>query len=278
MGFSLTGLSPFYLQTEREETLDDSLTNLQWLWNLNVNISNPIHDIGIHPTSNHTKRDMFPIKNHSKSFLPEKQIKAAAIQFHNNNRAQLASAGLNKKRNEFVHPYQKQNSRALPSGLVKTDFDAIKSLSSGNRKFTNTQPTDSTPKISRYGGHADVKPKKTSPPSNAKMIKTTGQQKNNDNDSAEDTILEQSLKTCPLLSDAAFPDLSKSDQIEQQSSFSKPSVSITTLVLMALQQSKNGKLSFTSICKWIQENFPFYGTCETKLQVIASYIKIFYTN
>lgn len=218
---------------------------------------------------------MFPIKNHSRSFLPEKQIKTAAIQFHNNNRSP-SSAVSHKKRNEFVHPYQKQNSRALPSGLIKTDFDAIKNFSSA-RKLSNGLSTDATHKASRYGGNTDVKPKKTSPPSQAKMIKTSSSiSKNTDIlNTVEDSNSEQSQKTCPLLSDAAFPVLSKSDLGEQPSSLSKPSLSVTTLVLMALQQSKNGKLSFTSICKWIQENFPFYGTCETKLQVccIITYIK-----
>ena len=37
----MTILVQFTFQTRSHDTLDDSLTSLQWLWNLNVNISNP---------------------------------------------------------------------------------------------------------------------------------------------------------------------------------------------------------------------------------------------
>ena len=49
--------------------------------------------------------------------------------------------------------------------------------------------------------------------------------------------------------------------------YEKPGFSYTSLICMALQNNKKHKMSFSSICKWISDNFMYYRYAETGWQV-----------
>lgn len=50
----------------------------------------------------------------------------------------------------------------------------------------------------------------------------------------------------------------------------KPTFSFTSLICMALQNNKKHKMSFSSICKWITDNFMYYRYADPGWQVCSS--------
>lgn len=52
-----------------------------------------------------------------------------------------------------------------------------------------------------------------------------------------------------------------------QSNYEKPPFSYSTLIYLAIQQSKNGRVTLNEIYHWIKDNFKFYGSAEPGWQV-----------
>ena len=131
-------------QAKNHDTLDDSLTSLQWLWNLNVNISNPTDQIdqsnNLHPSF-------------SKNFSDIDKNSASAPQLPVDNNG-LSTSPKNLNENCSNHLLQQQVN--LANLTVQLTNGAIKALPKSGRK-TSVQvigrpspPISHTQRYARY--------------------------------------------------------------------------------------------------------------------------------
>jgi len=234
---------------EKKDCLDDSLTNLQWLWNLNVNISSPVDgDI----------RNCYSRSNGSTDV--SKTSMFVANRKYDNRR--FKSSGGRVRQNKS-------------NGFVKNPCDNFYSTNSRHKVLTNQSDLRNESVTNTSSRTVDV----IGPIKNKEekgIFFTKSQLDLNllgfeeKPDVSKINFLSKN-DSYPLLSDASiYPITSGGDIKERKNSQSnlipvrnediniKPPHSISTLIVLALQSSQTGCMCLPSICQWIKDNVEIY--------------------
>jgi len=230
---------------DRKDSLDDSLTNLQWLWNLNVNISNPV-DGG--------SRSIFSRTNYNRK----------RNGFYTPNRRQASKS----RQNKSVPSYTKSSSNFRSTAPIASNNNQ-KKFSTISLDQLNSRTTFKPDKNKPYRRKIDFS-KNTTPKIERKPVvfvnKTSPKSFDQFEFEEKPDISKISFQTTkndcyPLLSDAAFyPD----PNIENKKQLISPKVeikrlnSIPGLICKAIKSSATGQLCLESIFKWIKYNNEYY--------------------
>ena len=286
-------------QANDYDVLDDSLTSLHWLSNLNVNISNPTKDNG-KDTSQQRNQGIFPP-------FPPTQTKNG---LHHPGAQHFQNGEINyARRNWNIQPGgNKQRNRKTSAKIGRNSSSAAPAV---GRPTPPPVPSDSEPRMHSASVSSSkilvrglpLNPPMSLPHSNVNEteIRDTaagwmngvinarlkGAHEANRTQPAVlpqiQTVLNGPQHAHPVI-EAPVSSASPTSQYSfsprevmldimpgqvdyRNNPYVKPTFSYTTLICMALQNSKKHKMSFTAICKWIADNFMYYRYAESGWQV-----------
>lgn len=235
------------MQNNTKDSLDDSLTSLQWLWNLNVNIQPQIDSCK-------------PIDSVGQDGIMEE-----FSQIH---------PTLNTCKKRFMSKCHHQDLTNFTSVPPKTHIDPC--LCNGPEFNSSTSNDYSLYKNNQFLGK--TKHAKNIPTSNTTEVGGCSLSNNHTLSDQQkvvcDTNNQQNIYNGPLLSDAATSptrNLKKellADAIDYKTNaYVRPPFTFVSLICMALHKSKRNRMTSSSICKWIKDNYIYYRYADALWQV-----------
>jgi len=253
---------------------DDSLTNLQWLWNLNVNLSNPTSN-GVFNVAGKVvdpKHESYPSVFPGDQMLQQKHRPT-------NSAPPTNAFHISSKQNSL-------NSASRKATLLKcVEYEVP---THGMTCSTDASMQEPASSYSMPALHGQALTTSTKQGLKAKLpIKVVGAEvmqglcsRKEPLDGSKNFV---NPKTASHLNQCTLPDMMQlpiqnggmpsrpntfSGQMNHKPNpYAKPAFSYTTLICMALNSAKRNHMTFPSICKWIKDNFIYYRYADSGWQV-----------
>ncbi|XP_076801422.1 uncharacterized protein LOC143445910 [Clavelina lepadiformis] len=271
-----------------QESLDDSLTSLQWLWNMNVNISNPIEMNAKNNQNSHIDGMLpaFPrsIINelHNNSTLPVKHGASRLTAKTNYTKLRNGAFG------EATRPMARVGRKTSAPTPGTTEQNPIRTdtLSAGSiklhRRTTSFVGNESANQLPGWRPTNKVDAVFQPTPRTSQLQDLTLKGLDEKKNGALPQILPSPTQADgePLLSGAgssssrnysfsprqATLDVLPGQVDYKNNPYVKPPFSFTTLIYMAMQNNKRHKMTFADICKWITDSFIYYRYADSEWQ------------
>lgn len=261
----------------KDDNLDDSLTSLQWLQNLNVNIVNPINSLGIPQisvanTASGGRRVVgCPRNRGGREYRETKHKPKAGDVAH--------IEGLDSPvKGDPGSQSGKQNYQRLQSRLLAgKEHQSTKSRGSKRNPLPPLIPQSRTPLPNQYRSRGSRESNHNSLP---RMSGSNDSLKLNTKLCENATILTVSPEIS-LFSDSSPQYLLSPRQCDRDllpgqvdyknNPYVKPPFSHAALICMALHNNREKKMTVCNICKWIKDNFIYYRYVDPGWQVRISF-------
>lgn len=248
-------------QIPKEELFDDSLTNLQWLQNLNVNIGCP---------------SVAPITSGSLDTVSRPNGTCRRMRGN-------GSVGINSRLSKPKNIVQNLNGEPAAHNGERRNAKLQSNLLNGRSKGLKKQPLPPLIPQSRTPVPGQYRSRVAAP--NRDAQKDSLPRLSGSNDSlklntklCENAIILNASPELALLSDATNnqyvlsprqmdPDLLPGQVDYKNNPYIKPPYSHLTLICMALRRSRSDKMTIQKICEWIKANFIYYRVIGSDWQV-----------
>lgn len=246
----------------KEDLFDDSLTNLQWLQNLNVNIANPVPPIPIGNSPDGSKRvNMAYRRIRAGADLAVNRFKPRPgdiAQAHNSDSPVKGDHG-----NQTV---ERQNIKRLESRLLNGK-DKSKAKNGKKNPLPPLIPQSRTPLPSQYRSRVGG-PQRDSQKDSLPRLSGSNDSLKLNTKLCENAITLTASPELALLSDATNQYVLSPRQMDRDllpgqvdyknNPYVKPPFSHLALICMALRRNRDKKMTVQKICEWIKNNFIYY--------------------
>ncbi|XP_039272091.2 uncharacterized protein LOC120346425 [Styela clava] len=244
----------------KEDLFDDSLTNLQWLQNLNVNIANPVPPVPMGNSPDGTKRVNMAYRKIRGGDIGINRYKPRTgdvAQAHNLDSPVKGDPG--------SQSMERQNAQRLESRLLNGNSKS-KSKNSKKNPLPPLIPQSRTPLPSQY--RSRVGPQRDSQKDSLPRLSGSNDSLKLNTKLCENAITLTASPELALLSDTRNQYVLSPRQMDRDllpgqvdyknNPYVKPPFSHLALICMALRRNRDKKMTVQKICEWIKNNFIYY--------------------
>lgn len=242
----------------KEELFDDSLTNLQWLQNLNVSIVNPVPPIPSVSVDSASRSSGACRRIRGKDIIGPSRLSKS----RSGSVAQTSNTDLPVKRDPSNQSTERQNAK-LQSKLLNGKPKNLKKSPLPPLIHTSKTPLPSQYR-SRVGG-----PNRDSQKDSLPRLSGSNDSLKLNTKLCENAIILNASPELALLSDTTNNqyvlsprqmdrDLLPGQVDYKNNPYVKPALSHLALIFMALRRSRSDKMTIQKICEWIKTNFMYY--------------------